>query len=98
MKEISPKLANELLDRIEKLEAWCDERAKDEMLINGKPNWRTASVMAFEIRQHLLWHTMAGDVCSIPDLKLSQDGKYSVGPDRDNDFTDERGKEDEGTN
>ncbi len=92
MKEISPKLASELLDRIEKLEAWCDERAKDEIVIGGKPEWQTASVMAFDIRQHLLWHMIGGDVCSIPDLKLSRDGKYSVGPDRDNDFTNQRGK------
>ena len=92
MKEISPKLASELLERIEKLIAWCDEREKDESLSNGKPDWRTASVMAFDIRQHLLWHMIGGDVCSIPDLKLSRDGKYSVGPDRDNDFTNQRGK------
>lgn len=56
MKEISPKLANELLCLVTRLEAWCDERAKDEMLINGEPEWQTASVMAFDIRQHLLWH------------------------------------------
>ena len=54
MKEISPKLAKELLGRIEKLEAWCDARAKD--YVTFSEHWKAVSVMAFDIRQHLLWH------------------------------------------
>ncbi len=54
MKEISPKLAKELLGRIEKLEAWCDVRAKDHVTFST--HWRVASAKAVEIRQHLLLH------------------------------------------
>ncbi len=50
MREISEKLAKELLERIERLEAFCDKKAKDDT------DWLFASVMAFDIRQHLSWH------------------------------------------
>ena len=87
MKEIRPKLARELLGRIKKLEAWCDERAKDEIAIDGEPDWQTASIMAFDIRQHLLWH-MRDDVYTVLDSELPRDGKYSISIGKDDENTD----------
>lgn len=80
MKEISSKLAKELLVRIEKLEAWCDARAKDRVTFGE--HWKVASVMIFDMRQHLLWH-MRGDIYTVPDSELPRDGKRSVSVGKD---------------
>ena len=58
MKEISEKLAHELLDRLEKLERFCGKKAKEGKTAkyDVDSDWMTASVMVFDAKQHLLWH------------------------------------------
>lgn len=58
MKEITDKLANELIERLNALESWCDKKAKE-----GRPrkydvdaDWMTASCLCHDLRQHLYWH------------------------------------------
>lgn len=58
MKEISEKLAHELVDRLNKLESWCDEKAKEGRPTKGDvdTDWMTASCLCHDIRTHLYWH------------------------------------------
>jgi len=87
MKEINPKLAKELLWRIEKLEAWCDARAKDHAAF--REYWKQASVMAFDIRQHLLWHIQQNlNIYTIPESGLPRHGKYRLRIGEDSENTD----------
>ena len=58
MKEITDKLACELVKKLDALESWCDAKARD-----GRPgkydvdsDWLAASCLCFDIRAHLYHH------------------------------------------
>jgi hypothetical protein len=58
MQEITDKLAHELIERLNKLERFCDEKAKE-----GRPRkydvdtgWMTAGCMCFDLRTHIYHH------------------------------------------
>jgi len=69
MKEITDKLANELLEKVVLLERWCDEKAKEGRPRKGDVDidWITASCFAFDVKVHL-WHHMQ-DMISHPSYK-----------------------------
>lgn len=58
MKEITDKLARELIERLDRLESWCDAKAKENrpQKYDVDTDWMTASVMCSDIRSHLCWH------------------------------------------
>lgn len=56
MKEITDKLASELVEKLDKLEGWCDGKVKQSRGTNEYTDWMTTSVMCHDIRQHLYWH------------------------------------------
>ena len=61
MKEITDKLAHELKEKLDRLERFCDMKAKEG---DFESNWLSASVMCHDIRTHLYWHM--GDMIDHP--------------------------------
>lgn len=58
MKEISDKLAHEILDMLDNIERVCDEKAKE-----GRPrkfdvdaDWMLAGCLCSELRAHVFYH------------------------------------------
>ena len=58
MKEITDKLAHEQKERLDRLERFCDMKAKEGRPRKGDfdSDWLSASVMCHDIRTHLYWH------------------------------------------
>ena len=58
MKEITDKLAHELKEKLDRLERFCDMKAREGRPRKGDFNsdWLSASVMCHDIRTHLYWH------------------------------------------
>lgn len=58
-REISPKLAKELLQRCDKIEKLSDRKAKEGYTAKWDcdSDWMTISCLISEMKQHILWHT-----------------------------------------
>lgn len=67
MKEISNKLAGELLEHLDNLERFCDDKVKasTNAFKRHDPDWMSASQMCHNLRSHLYYHMQ--DMIEHPD-------------------------------
>jgi hypothetical protein len=58
VKEITDKLAHELLDKLVDLESWCDKKIKEGRPQKGDvdTDWLIAASRCYDIRVHLSHH------------------------------------------